>query len=384
MRKTDAALFTTYLGGGGAERVMANLAEGLSKYRISVDLVLTRAGPKTYMVSDRVRVVDLEAPRIYASLPKVVRYLRNERPRVLLSADTPVNVTVLLAWRMSRVPTRVVVSEHIAVTEHFRNTKDWRVRLLPKIARSAYPWADAVVTVSKGVAKSLIGMVPIPKDKLHVIYNPVVSDAILQKAEEPLEHPWFAAGQPPVILGVGRLATQKDFPTLIRAFALVHKKLPARLLILGEGPDRPELEALVRQLGLEDDVVMPGFVDNPFKYMRRAAVFVLSSKWEGLPTVLIEAMACGCPVVSTDCPSGPVEILENGKWGRLVPVGDTEALADAIIKALEEPSPNTAARIREFSIDHAVQRYIRVLWPNGYLSDKSGTKPRESDEGQLL
>ena len=165
-----------------------------------------------------------------------------------------------------------------------------------------------------------------------------------------------------MILGVGRLTQAKDFPTLIRAFALVRKKRAARLMILGEGEERPKLEALVRELGLEREVTLPGFVDNPYKYMKRAAVFVLSSKWEGFGNVLVEAMALGTPVVSTDCPSGPAEILENGRWGRLVPVGDVYALAEAIIETLdEEHHPDVANRAKDFAVELAVEKYINVL-----------------------
>ena len=356
------ALFTTFLSSGGAERVMVNLAEGFRDYGIKVDLVLTRIGPRSYAVPHGVRVINLEAPRIYASLPRIVHYLKRERPVALLSANTPVNVTVLLAWRLARIPARIVIAEHITLSELLRHTSDWRIRLLPRFIRLCYPWADAVVAVSKGAAEDLLRIVSLPEGKLHVIYNPVVTPAVFVKAEEPLDHPWFAPGEPPVILGVGRLTTQKDFPTLIRAFALVRKELPARLMILGEGRDRPKLEALVRELRLEEDVAMPGFVDNPYKFMKRASVFVLSSKWEALPTALIEAMACGCPVVSTDCPSGPAEILENGKWGHLVSVGDYEALAKAILSTINTPVKNAEDRAREFSLEKAVSEYVKLLY----------------------
>src|SRR5262249_37227290 len=150
----------------------------------------------------------------------------------------------------------------------------------------------------------------------------------------PLSHPWFAPGSLPVILGVGRLTWQKDFPTLIKAFALVRSRQPARLLILGEGEKRLELETIVKELGLAADVCLPGYVDNPFAYMHRCSAFVLSSASEGLPNSLIEAMACGAPVISTDCASGTAEILENGRYGPLVPVGDVEAMATAISATL--------------------------------------------------
>jgi len=370
MRKTDVALFTTYLGSGGAERVTVNLAKGFRDYGLEVDLVLTRSGPRQYEIPSGVRLIDIGAPRIYAALPGIIRYLRRTKPDIVLSADAAVNVTVLLAWRLAHSRARIFVAEHTILTEAIRNSRDWRMKILPAFIRKTYPWADGIVAVSKGAANDLAKIAPTLKHKIRVIYNPVVSEELFVKAEQPLNHPWFCKGEPPVILAAGRLTPLKDFTTLIRAFALVRKERPARLMILGEGKDRAQLETLVKELGLEGDVALPGFVDNPYQYMKRAAVFVLSSRWEALPTVLIEAMACGCPVVSTNCPSGSAEILENGKWGRLVPVGDIEALADAIVKALEEPPPNTAERIMEFSVDRAVQRYIRLLWPDANLPDK--------------
>lgn len=209
-------------------------------------------------------------------------------------------------------------------------------RSLEASVKLFYPWADGFVAVSQGVADDLRRFAQLPEVKVHTIYNPVVTDELLASAARTPEHPWLAPGEPPVILGVGRLVGQKDFATLVRAFALVRRTRSAKLIILGEGDKRPELEALVTELGLSDEVSLPGFVDNPFAYMARADTFVLSSRHEGLPGVLIQAMACGCKVVSTDCPSGPREILNNGSLGALVPVGDAGALAEAIVATLDK------------------------------------------------
>jgi glycosyltransferase involved in cell wall biosynthesis len=190
----------------------------------------------------------------------------------------------------------------------------------------------------------------------------VITPEVREKARARLQHPWFETGQPPVVLAVGRLTKQKDFPLLIRAFAQVCQKRRARLIILGEGPDRPLLEAQVSELGLEDEVALPGFVENPYAYMSRAALYVLSSQWEGLPTVLIEALYCGAPVVATDCPSGPREILANGRYGALVPMGDVSALAQAIEAGLagKTPSP-TAESWQPYALETVVDQYIRLL-----------------------
>ena len=202
-----------------------------------------------------------------------------------------------------------------------------------------------------------------PND-VQVIYNPIVTPELQKKAVSNLEHPWFRTGEPPVVLGVGRLTTQKAFSVLIEAFAQVKKSQPARLLILGEGEERPMLEALIKQFGLEQDVSLPGFVSNPYPYMAHAALFVLSSKWEGLPTVLVEAMSLRTPVIATDCPSGPQEILGNGQYGRLVPMDDPDALALAIQDSLANPTvfPQEESW-KPFELDIVTDQYLNVLMP---------------------
>lgn len=329
-------LFTSSLSGGGVERVMVNLARGFAGHGLKVDLVLAKAeGPYISQVPSGVRVVDLQASRVLTSLPNLVLYLKRERPSVFITGSYHVNIIAIWARIIAGVSCKLVVTVHNTLSQGVKNARDLKGQLLPYFVRMFYPRADVVVAVSQGVADDLVKTTGLPRELIKVIYNPVVTPELLEKAKVSIDHPWFRPGQPPVILSVGRLTKQKDFPTLIRAFALVRTERSARLMILGEGEERPKLEALVRELGLEDDVSMPGFVDNPYAYMARAAVFVLSSLWEGLPTVLIEAMAVGTPVVSTDCPSGPSEILMNGKYGSLVPVGDHSALAKAIRKNME-------------------------------------------------
>jgi glycosyltransferase involved in cell wall biosynthesis len=197
---------------------------------------------------------------------------------------------------------------------------------------------------------------------MHILPNPVVTPDLASKAAEPLDHPWFRPGEPPVVLGVGRLSKQKDFATLIRAFDRVRRARGARLMILGEGPERAGLQALADELALSQDVALPGFASNPFAYMARAGVFVLSSAWEGMPGALIQAAACGAPVVATDCESGPREVLQDGRYGRLVPVGNPAALADAILSTLDQPRTAVPAEaIERFTRNAAVSGYLEVL-----------------------
>lgn len=365
------SLFLPNLDGGGAERVMLQLAQGLAKRGLKIDLVLAKAeGSYLTKVPSEVRVIDLKSrsPVVLFKTLALLRYLRQEQPVVMVSALDIVSAATL-AKRLTGVSTRVVMSVHTNLSRQFYDKPEiFLGRVRSYLVRWFYPWADAIVAVSQGVAEDLARLTGLPVEKIRVIYNPVVTPDVFEKAKESIDHPWFAPGEPPVILGVGRLVRQKDFPTLVRAFALVRQHRPARLMLLGEGDKRepsikPQLEALVRELGLEGEVTLPGFVDNPYAYMAKAKVFVLSSAYEGFGNVLAEAMAVGTSVVSTNCESGPAEILEDGKYGRLVPVGDINALADAILATLSQPTDPEVLRkrARAFSVETVVDQYLEFL-----------------------
>jgi glycosyltransferase involved in cell wall biosynthesis len=321
-----------------------------------------REGPYLAEVPESVRVVDLQASRVLTSLPALRRYLRSARPHSLLSVMKHANIVALWARRLAGVPTRIVVSERVALSPNVEHASDWSTRLMPHVIRMFYPWADSIVAVCHGVADDLANRTGLPRKDIDVIYNPIVTPDLKRRAHGPVEHPWLQPGEPPVVLAVGRFQPQKDFPTLLRAFARVRQSRPARLMLLGDGPERPALEALIATLGLEPDVTLPGFVTVPYPYMARASVFVLSSGWEGLPGVLIEALYCGAPLVSTDCPTGPREILRDGRYGRLVPVGDEVALAQAIDMALAgEIPPPPPESWRPFELETVVDQYLEVL-----------------------
>lgn len=362
-KKIRIGIFLPSLRGGGAERVMLFLARGFVEKGYEVDLVLAKSeGPYLRDVPENVNVVDLKAGRVFTSLSALVRYLRKAQPFALLSAMDHSNIIALWAQRLARVRARVVVSVHHTLSMGVKHSNR-RGRLIPYIARWCYGWADGVVAVSRGVADDLSNTLDLPRERIRVIYNPVVVPELFELVTEPMEHPWFRAGEPPVVLSVGRLTAAKDYPTLLRAFSLVIRARPVRLVILGEGEERARLEAMVWDLGLEDVVSLPGFVKNPYAYMSKAAVFVLSSAWEGFGNVLVEAMACGTPVVSTNCPSGPAEILESGKYGRLVPVGNAEALAEGILAVLDGSTNSEVLRHRakEFSYDDIADQYLGIL-----------------------
>jgi glycosyltransferase involved in cell wall biosynthesis len=357
------AIFAPDLVVGGAERSMLKLAGGLVERGYPVDLVLSAAqGPLLAEVPEGVRLVDLKARRVLSSLPALVGYLKREKPDAMLSI-LHANLVALWAGRLAGAPTRFVVSERNTLSVEAREYwGDLRMRFLPYLVRRFYPWADGIVAVSRGVAADLTRVAGLPPESVRVIYNPIVTPVMQAKAREPIQEAWFDPAQPPVVLAVGRLDAQKDFNTLIRAFALVRQKVLAHLLILGDGDERSRLEALVHRLGLQSEVRMPGFIANPYPYMRCADLFVLSSRWEGLPGVLIEALYCGIPLVATDCPSGPREILAEGKYGALVPVGDQDAMAQAILDGLNgNGKPTPPESWQPFTLDEAVNRYLAVL-----------------------
>ncbi|MDV2991083.1 MAG: N-acetylgalactosamine-N,N'-diacetylbacillosaminyl-diphospho-undecaprenol 4-alpha-N-acetylgalactosaminyltransferase [Chroococcidiopsis sp. SAG 2025] len=356
------AVFVPNLVGGGAERVVVNLLKGLVAKNIPLDLILGNAeGCYLTQVPKQVRIVNFAVERVVKAILPLSNYLRQEKPYALLSQMNHTNIAAVVAKELARVNTQLVLVEHVHLSVAKSNLL--RGNLVLPFVKLLYPRADDIVGVSKGVARDLEVQLGFATGKVNVIYNPIVDDALIAKAKAPLEHPWFQADSPPVFLAVGRLTEQKDFSTLIEAFALLRKQTIAHLLILGEGESRSELEALVRELGIAADVAMPGFVDNPYMYMSRASVFVLSSRWEGLGLVLIEALACGCPAIATDCLSGPREILADGKYGALVPVGDIEALSAAMLKTLHAPTKRDLLieRAMYFSIDRAVSEYLALL-----------------------
>lgn len=358
------ALFLATLGGGGAEKVMVNLAQGLVDFGVRVDFVLASAtGPYLPLIPAQVRLIDLKQPRALTSLPGLARYLRREKPDALIAGLDHANLIALFARRLSGVQTKIMVTVNIDYAAFWQGTIPPKDALILRLAGLVYPWADAVVGASAGATESMASVAGLPRHRLQTIYNPVVTPEVLAKMTAPLDHPWLNDTTIPVILGVGRLIPVKDFATLIRAFALLRAERPARLIILGEGSERQNLQSLIHELGVSEDAALPGFVDNPYAYMARARVFALSSKSEALPTVLIEALACGCAVVSTDCPSGPAEILAGGRYGRLVMLGDPVAMAAALRDALAAPPDAAAlkARADDFSLAKITREYLAAL-----------------------
>ncbi|MFB4205564.1 glycosyltransferase [Arhodomonas sp. KWT2] len=390
------ALFLRSLAGVGPVRVFLDLAAALAARGYRVDLLVAYgSGAYRDRVPPGVQLVDLRAPvaqaclpalvrrpgllralgpivwlpgapRVLGAIPALARYLARARPATLLAAQHYGNLAAVCAHALADSDARLLLSQRTQISDYLRAGRTPRKRLVLGPVRRLYPRAAAVIAVSRGVAADLCERTGLDPARVPVIPNPVVDDGLPERAALPSGHPWL--DQPdgtPVLLAAGRLHYQKDFPTLLRAFARLRADRAARLVILGEGRGRRALEQQARQLGVAADVDMPGFVDNPFAFMARASAFVLSSRYEGLPGVLIQALACDCPVVSTDCPSGPAEILEDGRWGRLVAVGDDRAMADALVATLADPPAPGAVRQRAgaFTMARILTLYLQQLSP---------------------
>jgi glycosyltransferase involved in cell wall biosynthesis len=364
------AFFLPTLEGGGAERVMVHLVAGFAERGFPVDLILASAeGPNLAFVPSCVRVIDMKRSRVLRVTLPLRAYLRSERPAAMLSALNNANVVAMAAAHMGGARPRIVISIHNTIGKEMEVQTKPRERVMRWLLGRLHHWADGIVAVSEGVADDLARRTPIPRSRIDVIYNPVITPALQEAASAAPPHPWFEDVTQPVVLGVGRLAVQKDFPALVDAFAILRREHKARLVILGEGPERSTIEAVIRRHGLQDCVALPGFVDNPYACMARSAVLALSSRFEGLPTVLIEALAVGTPVVAIDCPSGPREILRDGKFGRLVPPGDTPSLASAIASALTSGRPPVPCdALRPFMPDVVLDQYQEMLEPKGRMT----------------
>ena len=372
--RAKIAIFAPYYGHVGTEKVMLTLAQGFAEQGYQVDLLRADQEWPSFQRENGIRLVDLNARNLVnlwskrpsyrlwkillalELLPKLSAYISCEKPNVLITGL--LSAVAVLARGLSGTHTKVIISVQGLP----------RLSMLRRLIWSfTYPRADALVVPSRDITSRLPETVTNRSQTVRVIYNPVVDPYMLKRADEPLEHPWFQADQPPIILGVGRLTRQKDFETLFRAFAIVRERIRSRLVILGEGEKRSELETLARQLNISNALSMPGFVKNPWKYMSKSAVFVLSSKWEGPGHALIEALATAVPVVSTDCPYGPRETLLDGKCGILVPVADCQAMAEAILDLLCNPdkAKQLAAEgykhIGRFRADRVVEEYLSVL-----------------------
>jgi glycosyltransferase involved in cell wall biosynthesis len=364
------SVFIPDLRGGGAERMMVHLINEFALRDIDCELVLANnTGPYLPLVSDRVSITELKCSFMNPIvIYRLYRHLVRSKPDVLLSAMTYPNVAALLARRLAGVPPRTVISERVVLTVQSHQSGSLKERLKPPAARMTYNMADHIISVNDDVSEDLVKNIHVDRQRISSINNPVLTEDSISGRDIP-DHPWLQDHTRPVIIAAGRLARQKDYPTLLNAMARIPEERDVRLIILGEGPDRADLESLAGSLGVAGRIDMPGFAQDPYAWMQHADLFVLSSAWEGSPNVLVEAMACGCPVVSTDCPGGSRRILEEGRHGPLVPVGDADALAQAITATLDKPvdRQQLLARAADFSARRSADQYLQVLLPEAAL-----------------
>lgn len=363
----DICIVRPTMGQGGADRVTLTLLETLDRDRFRPRLVLLRRqGEWLSRVPSDVPIHDLGGRSLWTAWWPLARLLRRLAPQIVLSTSSGANLDAAIAHRLAGRPGRLVLSERNVLDRAAATGLSRRLQL--RLKRLLYPLADCVTAVSKGVARDLVERLRVPAERVRVVYNPVVTPEIEALARE--EPPDWPEPGPPVILGAGRMVPAKGFDTLLEAVARSRHEPAARLVILGDGPRRDALAARAKQLGLAGRIRLPGFDPNPFCYMARATVFVLASRHEGLPGTLIQAMACGCAVVATDCHAGPSEIIEDGVSGLLTPVGDPAAMAAAIDRLLadHELRDRMAARarrdvVRRFSLDAVMKRYLEALDP---------------------
>lgn len=358
-QKKRLCFFAANLEGGGAERVISMLATHYStQENCEVDLILLQStGPYLANIPDSVNIKILNCHKSSYALPKLIKYLRTYTPEVLFTSHIHISTVALLAARLAQVKTRIIIRQPTMLLPKYSKVSFSTVirkKLFLKLAKSA----DTVIVSSKAMQDEFLALSDIDSDKVVTIYNPLPINNIKQKSHEQVDHPWYHEHSYPVILSVGRLVTVKDFATLIKAFGIVNRKTPCRLMILGEGLLRSELQTLINSLDLQESVELAGFSSNPFKYMRQSNVYVLSSLWEGFPNSLVEAMACNVPIVATNCEGGTSEILDSGNLGKLVPVRNEAAMAKAILESLEHPNtPDYDKKLNEFLAENIFKKY---------------------------
>lgn len=351
---------------GGAERLHVYLANDWVEKGFAVELILMqKKGELLPLLAQEVRIITLGADCIRRVIRPLAAHLRRSRSDVIIAAMWPLTSAVVFSWFLSGKRGRLYLSDHNQLSISCYEELKVSSLYLKALMRFTYPFASGIIAVSRGVKEDLCRLGRFRANQVEVIYNPAATGVSSQREAQPVREQLWGRSFKHHILSVGELTKQKDFETLIRAFALIPEPLDAKLVILGNGTLRGELMSLIDQLGLHDRVVLPGFVMDPYPWFRSADLFVLSSRWEGFGNVIVEALECGVPVVSTDCLSGPAEILENGRYGKLVPVQDKEALADAIVNSLAEPHDRELLmrRAQDFSVRKISDQYLAYCFP---------------------
>lgn len=377
------AFFLESLDGGGAERAIVALAGEIARRGHAVDLVVAHADSDFYHeISPAVNVVDLAARSHLLTLCRLITYLRRRNPTVVMSALDVPNIMLLVAARISGYKGRTIISQRAVVTAIQREWPLGRRLMIMLLQHTLFPQADALISNSHAAANEVRERLGVPTDRISVIHNAVDIERINRLAREPLSNHWLSKLQQPLIVSVGSLTARKDVGTLIKAFASVKARRQAHLVIIGkvEGrnsqAEQHKIENLIEELGLSAHVHLPSFDPNPYKWMAAAAVFVSASMEEGFPNVIAEALALGRPIVATDSLGDTATLLEQGKWGRLVPVGDPERMADAILAALDDPTPpDGRIRAGDFTPARITAAYLNVFRPKSEQTDETFGHP---------
>lgn len=364
--KERISFFIPSLSFGGIEANTIRLAKAFYNEGNIVDIVVVNSkNDYKERIPNGINIVDLDCDKLIFSLPKIIKYIKEKKPIALISASEGVNIITAIAKQfVKNTPTKIIISVRTHLSTEYKESNSRIKRIFPILSRFFYPGVDSIVAVSKGVANDIEQLLNIPIEDINVIYNPIVDESIADLSNEIIDHPIFQKNRNyKIILGAGRLTKQKDFKTLIYAFNEVRKTINSKLVIIGEGNERKNLEKTIKELEIENEVALIGFVQNPYPYMKNSDVFVLSSIWEGFGNVIVEAMATGTNVVSTNCQSGPSEILDNGKYGKLVEVGDYNQLSDSIIKMIEDPKSEKFIKERAyfFSVESTLNEYQKLI-----------------------
>lgn len=365
---TDIALFLPNLEGGGAERVMVQLANSFQGRGLRVVVLLAHAtGPRLRELHAAIPVHQLGGRGVAAALPELVAYIRRTKPAALLSTLDHANIIATLSAYLARSRVRVVIRQ--ASDPNRQEPLTFVGSVITHLRNRAYRHADHVVVLSEHIRCSLVSGRRLDPGRVSVVPNPVVVDRLEELASERIEHAWLSdrSDGRPLVVAAGRLHEVKDYPTLLRAVAIASQHEPLKLAILGDGPDREALVRLTAELGISGHVLFAGYQQNPYPWLARADVVALSSRSEGMPNVLLEAMALGRPVVATNPPGSPSELLDHGRLGKLVPVGDAEAMATAILEVLagdRPPDDALRAAVSSHGIEIVSERYLELMFPN--------------------
>lgn len=357
------ALYLPSLESGGVQSVFIAVARGLADLgnRISI-LTHDAAGPRAADLQDFTDLVALGGQGDIGRIRHLSRWIDSARPDALLTGMWSANVRVILARELAQHRPRLVISDHNAILTRLA-APEFRAWAVYAAARACYWRADAMIAVSEGVARQSARAFPEWRGRIRTVYNPVIDERFARNLAQHEEHPWFAPGQPPVIAALSRLAPIKNFSMLLESYAdfLSQTGHPARLMIIGDGPTLPRLQQIARSRGITDRVFFAGHRSNPLPLLKQAALFVHPSLREGFGNVIVEAMACGVPVLATDCPEGPREILEGGRLGHLIPPGDRGALAAGLAAALASPIRPDPACLGRFRAEAITREYGRIL-----------------------